>query len=339
MSASGRELPSVAFYYPGPIWNSGDWVKTLLLFFDGVALLVPSYMKNRPEHLDPAIAQPLIDEGLLMILEPETLVDETATAELAVSLGTLLSEGAFDDLASSDSAFAELSYSRLGGWGDEKLAESLLSELKKRGLARDTEDGVSIPMHPVVRSTVLVLLAQILRHKGPDVGLELWPATDMPRLVQALVETLSLPTAPSIGDAVQADLATVTVDLETEPLEEVLQFREEYGEEFRAYARQLRKFVRELSLLEPSQRAEVFHDRQQELDDLAIRLRRTSRERWKKPAGFAMSAVGAVWSATTLDPWAAIIGTTGGAALRSTAGQPAEAGAFSYLFRAQDRFR
>ncbi|HEY5989045.1 MAG TPA: hypothetical protein VIV12_22100, partial [Streptosporangiaceae bacterium] len=33
--------PEIAFYYPGPLWRSGEWVKTLLLFFDGVALLVP----------------------------------------------------------------------------------------------------------------------------------------------------------------------------------------------------------------------------------------------------------------------------------------------------------
>ena len=38
----------VAFYYPGPFWYSAAWVKNLLLFFDGIALLVPTYMKNRP---------------------------------------------------------------------------------------------------------------------------------------------------------------------------------------------------------------------------------------------------------------------------------------------------
>ena len=35
----------IAYYYPNPMWDHGDWVKNLILFFDGVALLVPEYMK------------------------------------------------------------------------------------------------------------------------------------------------------------------------------------------------------------------------------------------------------------------------------------------------------
>ena len=34
-------LPEIAFYYPNPMWHYGDWIKNLVLFFDGVALLVP----------------------------------------------------------------------------------------------------------------------------------------------------------------------------------------------------------------------------------------------------------------------------------------------------------
>lgn len=48
-----REL---AFYYPGPVWNSGDWIKNLILFFDGIALLVPDYIKDKPDIVDPASA-------------------------------------------------------------------------------------------------------------------------------------------------------------------------------------------------------------------------------------------------------------------------------------------
>ena len=69
-------LAEVAFYYPGPIWYSGESIKNLLLFFDGVALLVPKYMKGRPEQLDPVLAKPLRKQGLLHLLEPESLVDK-----------------------------------------------------------------------------------------------------------------------------------------------------------------------------------------------------------------------------------------------------------------------
>ena len=76
----------VAFYYPGWIWQSDHAIKNLLLFFDGIALLVPEYMKERPGAIVPEIADPLLDEGLLHILEPEKVVDKPATEKLAGAL-------------------------------------------------------------------------------------------------------------------------------------------------------------------------------------------------------------------------------------------------------------
>lgn len=57
--------PETAFYYPGVIWRRGEWVKSLALFFDKVALLVPDYMKDRPMLLDPPIVAGLEEAGLL----------------------------------------------------------------------------------------------------------------------------------------------------------------------------------------------------------------------------------------------------------------------------------
>jgi hypothetical protein len=64
------DLSEIAFYYPGVIWHDPGWVKSLALFFDEIALLVPNYMADRPFGLDPAIAEPLADAGLLRILSP-----------------------------------------------------------------------------------------------------------------------------------------------------------------------------------------------------------------------------------------------------------------------------
>ena len=75
--------------------------------------------------------------------------------------------------------------SRLGYYGDSGLAEMLHEELMRKGLARKSDDGVSIPMHPMVRSLVLVLLSQILREPGRARGFDLAPATDHPKLVKA----------------------------------------------------------------------------------------------------------------------------------------------------------
>jgi len=103
------ELPEVAFYYPGPMWQSTDAIKNLLLFCDGVALLVPEYMKGQSEFVDPVLAGPLLDRGLLHILEPETLVDAAATEKLVSAVGEFIESGALDPLSHKGARFAELS--------------------------------------------------------------------------------------------------------------------------------------------------------------------------------------------------------------------------------------
>ena len=54
------------------MWHHDDWIKTMILFFDGIGILLPDYLKGKPERADPAIAIPLREQGLLHILEPET---------------------------------------------------------------------------------------------------------------------------------------------------------------------------------------------------------------------------------------------------------------------------
>lgn len=50
-----RAPTEIAYYYPEPYWLSdeGGWVKSLLLFFDEIAILLPSYMRGRHIRADP----------------------------------------------------------------------------------------------------------------------------------------------------------------------------------------------------------------------------------------------------------------------------------------------
>ena len=154
----------LAYYYPAPYWGLGDsnWVKSLLLFFDEVSILLPSYMYGRYEAADPALAGPLEERGLLRILKPETWIDRKMASQLAKIMTDVLKDCAFDRLPEAD-YFAELSQSRIGYGADVELADSLVEDLKFRNLARPSEDGVSIPLHPHVRTTILVVLGQLSR--------------------------------------------------------------------------------------------------------------------------------------------------------------------------------
>ena len=332
--ATGRR--EIAFYYPGPIWHSSDWIKTLILFFDGVGILLPNYMKGKLESEDPSTAIPLLEKGLLHILEPEKIVDKKATKQLGKVLGEMIKSGALDKLP-KDTRFHKISYSRLGGYGDERIARDLLKQLRAKGLAKESEDGVSIPMHPMARCLILILLAQILRPHGSELGAELSPATDRPDVVDALQELLSLPDAPSAAHVVALDLETVSVDLRLVPMDELLAFRKEYFKEHRDYVRSVRKLTHQLSQLPEEERAEELAARREELQDMANGLKNVSRKAWKRPASFGLGMAGAFWKLSTHDYLGALL-ATGGALLGIRKKDKVDTGAYSYLFRANSQF-
>lgn len=329
--------PELAFYYPGPMWHEADWVKNLILFFDGVALLVPEYMRDRPYFLDPALVTGLEEHGLLTVLEPETLVDKQATEALATAMTDIITSGALDPLAKDRTPFAELSYSRLGYMADSGLAEMIYEELKDRGLAAESQDGVSIPMHPLVRSLVLVLLAQILIRPGQERGLHLCPATDLPQIQNALVALLNLQSMKSAGHVVSFDFQMVGVDLAATPLGEVLAFRTEHRDEYRSYARNLRQFVKEVNDVPPEAQAAAFREREHEVEAAAKKLHDAANKAWKRPGAFGLGLAGAAWRAASGDMIGGLL-ALGPAVLSASLSSPVDVGAYSYLFSSQRRF-
>ena len=276
-------------------------------------MLVPEYKKHQPEIVDSVLAGPLWEKGLLHYLVADEVVDRDATQLMIKPLMELTSAGVFDDLAKEGTAFHSISMSRMGFHGYPELAEQLYEALRSRGLAAASIDGVSVPLHPQIRYLILVLLSQILRSKGAALGYELCPTTDMPKVVDALIELLDVPLNASTGHVVAFDLQTVSVDLSKIPLDEVLDFKVSYGQEYRAYARSIRRFSREIGLLPSHDRSAAFADRQAELVDLASDLKKTARAAWKRPATFALGLAGAAWTYGTGDWIGALIG--GGALL------------------------
>ena len=332
-TAGTREL---AFYYPNPMWTYGDWIKNLVLFFDGVALLVPDYMTDRPERLDRPIVVGLREQGLLEIIEPEQAVDKSATEKLAMAMTDIITSGVLDELGKEETAFHELSMSRLGLYGDKELYNMIFDELKKRDLARDSEDEVSVPMHPKVRALVLVLLAQIVRPYGPTINATLSPATDRAQLVGALSELLSQRMEVAAGSVVEFDLNTVTVDLAAVPFDEVLDFRRQNLDAHMRYMLHARKFAMELSRMPYEERELAFEIRQTKLNDLASDLRNRARKSWKKPASFALSLAGS--GASVIAAPIATAVKVAGNLLGHEGGNKSDAGVYSYLFNARRHF-
>lgn len=328
----------IAYWYPEPYWSDpeANRVKSLLPFFDGVSILLPDYMDGRHRDSNPWLAGPLEEQGLLRVLHPETFVDARMMTRLFEILAGLLEGGVFDDLEIPEHrhGYSELSRSRLGWNANVTLSAELIEELTRRHLALPSEDGVSVPLHPVVRTSVLVLLSQLAPEAGRDLGLELLPVTPSRERISDLLAILQRPGMPSAGDVVGLDTETVGLDLSDVPLDAVLEFRGLHGSDYRAYVRSVREFVRHLSLLGVEDREAALVDRREELADMASVLRRHSRSYWKRPlARVAVGGAGAALSFATANPIPAALAAV--AALLEWETDERSGGAFSYLFEVQ----
>ena len=320
----------LAFYYPGHLWRHGDWVKNLLLFFDGIALLVPEYKMDELESVDPVIATPLKQAGLLHVFPADTTVDKETTAKLAGAMEPILTSGVLDHLEEME--FHSLSLSRMGWYGERRIADSLLQKLEKRKLARRSEDGHSLPMHPLVRVLILTLLSQTIRAGATRKGYDLSPATDRGEMVSALNNVLAEARTPSAADIVAFDLETVGVDLSGVPIDEVLDFRSKNLVLHRKYARSMRTFLHEIQGIPPAERERAFRDRQAEIRDLAAELKELSRKAWKRPAAFGLTFAGTALGLGSGGVAAGVLGILGTIAGYESAAEPVSA--YSYLFSA-----
>lgn len=330
-----------AYYFPAPYWihSEHSWVKSLLLFFDEVAILLPRYMDGRHTAADPELAGPLVDRDLLRVLRPSEWIDEEMARELAEAMVEALSDGAFDELP-PERHYHELSMSRIGYGADVELAEFLVAELRERGLARPSEDGVSVPLHPAVRSAILVLLAQMSRRAGAKRGMAVHP-TSSARFGHHLVETLARDSEAARTEIYRSDLAQVGLNLEAVPLDDVLQFRKEHGEAYRMYRRDLVGFLEEWAALEnSSERTALLGDRREEIADASRGLHRTTQRAFGKLPSWSFGVVGGAWSIAKLDmvgTLVSVIATLVGAVKERRAKRVLSV--YSYLFEAQRELR
>lgn len=333
-------VPETAYYYPEWHWTPDEhpWVKSLLLFFDEIALLVPDFKRNEPALADPELAGSLLDQGILRLIEPEWFVDEAVTRDLTEAMVGLIEQGVFDGARPAE--FATLSMSRAGYSGEREMADSVVGRLRERGLATETEDGWTIPMHPTVRSTYLVLLAQLARAAGERHGLDLHPATNRFEAHDVIASTLGGSRVIGRGSVIDFDLETVAVDLDDVPLDEVLSFRRDHGAEHRRYMQDLRAFCRDLARMDSGpDRDRALLDRQAELKESAASLKRRSWTEFKRPKtalGFTLGLVGVGIGAASA-PIAGTAIAAGGLVLGLLPDKASDS-VYSYLFTARREF-
>lgn len=73
MANDTPRIPELAYYFGDLIWDEEltDWIKSLPLFFDGIALALPPERADRLIEANPVLVQPLAELGLLRNYEPD----------------------------------------------------------------------------------------------------------------------------------------------------------------------------------------------------------------------------------------------------------------------------
>ena len=306
--------PQVAHYYGDWIWDQQiiDWIKSLLLFFDGIALAIPTENAERLIESDPVLAQPLAELGLLRNYYPELVKKmRESFAQWPEAEIQLMS-----DLASLDA--------------EPPSVGDFLYEWSRR-FARAEREFADVPRREDLRarSTLSWALLQYITVAN------IQPVIDNERAAAYVAAMLDSPDQ-SRARIMIGDLQHIGVDLSTVPLDEVLDFRRQHGPEYRTYSTNVRRFVLDVSLLPEGDRSSALTDRRAELDDRAQELRRIGRTAFKRNAvSLGFGVAGAAWTLVHGDPWAATF-AAGAAAAGISASAPGPIGAaYTYILRAK----
>ncbi len=326
----------LAYYYGDTYWgeDQSDWIKSILLFFDGVAMLVPRFAWSRPAAADPGLAGPLVERGLLRLIDPDQILDKTAVEGLASLIETYLTTYRGEPTPTATRRF--LSLSRIGYNTDRALSEEIMHRLRRAGLLHRVS-GSEAELDGAIRVVILFFLSQVLRRPGREMGMNLLPITDAESPIESVLRlatpALTLSTTPATF--VHLDLQEVSLDLSIVPLDEVLEFKRLHGQSYREYRRSLHEEAARLSLLTGEQFDQALRDRVEKLRDEASDLRRNLRVSFgiKNTGALALGLSGASIAGSTGNWPAAAVSAI--AAFWGLFEQPTEAPtSFSYLFSA-----
>ncbi|MCG6498799.1 hypothetical protein [Kitasatospora sp. A2-31] len=332
MSTEGKPL-ELAHYCSGWIWDSAlaGRMKSLLLYFDGFALLLPDNHFREVVAREDRLAGQLRAAGLLHNREPQAWLDADGARLIQESVDRSLISGLAASAEGSRQYRVPLTDHHIG---PEDLRAALLAEMGEKGAAvrRRPDLGPDmIEMSQDTSAAVLMALGLAAQRRISDHRLHL--VGDLPgsggRTTAATAEQVG-PTS----FVLHRDLVDTGVDLSRVPLDEIIDYRREHGSAYRAYARDLRRFVGELEGVEhPADRERLVRDRSEAIGDQAAALRR-ARRAWGRPlVSLALAGAGAAWTLHQADPVGALVALSGAAAGFTP---PAKApSCFTYLLEAR----
>ncbi|MEV5598004.1 hypothetical protein [Streptomyces sp. NPDC052496] len=336
------------YYAPDWIWpaNHEGCIKSLLLFFDGVALSLPADLAAETLDRSPDLAQPLHDQGLLINLDPHTCLSPEAASTLARGLTDWLESRPRRRPPDPHAAAAIASLHWARHWSTNPEAERFIQVMRRQGLTFRSANGLW-HIDQDVRLMILMAYCRALHREMQASDITLQPVMrDMqsfPGSVGPAFRDLERPAQKGwrrnqvMHRVIRADWREVGVDLSRVPLGEILDFRNRHGADYRAYAEGLRQLVRASEEMSDTQFAAALRDRSEQIEHAAAELRRSLRMAFgHTSAALIFSIAGATWTAAQGDVSAALLAVA--SAIAATTRPPRPVTAYSYLYHMKKRY-
>lgn len=340
-----RSQRRTALFYDAPLSTPEDvaLLKGMLLFFDDIAVFSTPEHRSRPPAVDPHLAAPLAERGLLRFVDPRYVTPSHTDAIVRATLHRAAMENEEHWLAAAAAGDWYLEVPRLqerfpspalvkagdfsspGDLGSLELFKLLAQEGLLFPDESTHDEWAAIPGNA---SVVNSILAQAVRATAGQQGRLIEPVAtrrDEARVFSAILDGA----VENVGasDVVMSDLSAVTLDLCQVGLDDILDLRARLRSEFHAHVLALQ------ALLASAPTSRHLAERRAALVDEAHRLRELQRRRWTKGEGaVSLGIVGASWTLGSGDLLGALIGGTAAGSQLLPHG-PTPASAYTYILR------
>ncbi|MFF0110689.1 hypothetical protein [Streptomyces hirsutus] len=302
-------------------------MKSLLLYFDGFALLLPDNHFCVTVAQEAELAQPLQQAGLLHNFAPRTWLDTDTARTIQQAAVRSRRAGGPASISIGHMTGAAISSGHLAA--ELISAHRVVEQMLRSGtvIRRRPDLGPDmVDMPERVRAAVLLTVGLAAQAKVSDHRIHL--VGDLSQATRARSGK-----AERTGQILHQDILDVGMDLSQVPLNEILDYRREHGASYKAYAQDLRRFVRDLEAAEPIDHQRMLHERSESIADHASQLRR-ARRAWGRPVtALAFAGAGAAWTLHQADIWGAVFAALGAAAGFSRPARPESP--FTYLLETQ----
>jgi hypothetical protein len=335
----------LAYFAPDWIWptESIEFMKLMLLFFDGITLSVPQVEFEETVNREPVLALPLCERGLLHNLDPSDYVDPVYSELL--SSAVIEAVTMLDYKEEDKDRFLTLTYHHAGKL-ELPEGKSLAAAILNRGLG-SYPSGPSrmFQVTPAARWAILYLFGQALRCSVKSNFPELRVEPVLPNMVDyQQFNSTSFPGNDiafrklTLAELEISDNLWVPLDLERVPLDELLDMKRAYAPDLRAYLEVLKEF--KLNLSASSDPTRLIEERLHEISDYASGLRaRDGVNRARATVSFMLSLVGATWTAWSGDIAGSIFALLAAAAGLPRNDAPRDVTSYSYLMKVRHRPR